>query len=141
MTLAGGAAAFKRLFQLAECERLILHAGVQRFKVGRQARLEGASISRHRKLVAGSESWSVFVVFDHVTGQKFQRFRVSLPMPDQCIEPERKSNPYDSPDRRFLRARRVRLALEAKQINGQHAEHAGVKGDPEPEIRVHLNLI
>jgi hypothetical protein len=62
-------------------------------------------------------------------------------MPDQCIEPERKSNPDCSPDRRFLRTRRVRLALEAKQIDGQHAEHAGVKGDPEPEIRVHLNLI
>ena len=34
-------------------------------------------------------------------------------------------------------SRRVRLALEAKQINGQHAEHRGIKGDPEPEIRVH----
>ena len=37
------------------------------------------------------------------------------------------------------RARRVRLALKAKQIDGQHAEHAGVKGDPEPEIRLHKN--
>jgi hypothetical protein len=27
--------------------------------------------------------------------------------------------------------------LEAKQINSQHSEHAGVKGDPEPEIRMH----
>jgi hypothetical protein len=60
---------------------------------------------------------------------------------DLSIESERKSKPYNSPDRRFLRARRVRLALGAKQINGQHAEHAGVKGDPEPEIRAHLNLI
>ena len=76
-------------------------------------------------------------IFHQVAGQKLQRFRVSLPMPDQCIEPERKRHPNGSPDRRFLRARRVRLALEAKQIDGQHAEHAGVKGDPEPEIRMH----
>jgi hypothetical protein len=27
--------------------------------------------------------------------------------------------------------------LEAKQVDGQHAEHAEVKGDPEPEIRLH----
>jgi hypothetical protein len=33
----------------------------------------------------------------------------------------------------------VRLALEAKQVYGQHAEHTGVKGDPEPKIHMHGN--
>src|SRR4029077_11269973 len=76
-------------------------------------------------------------IFHQVTGQKLQSFRVSFPMPDQCIESKRKRYPNGSPDRRFLRARRVCLALEAKLVDGQHAEHAGVKGDPEPEIRMH----
>ena len=62
---------------------------------------------------------------------------MSLPIPDQRVEPERKSHPDRSPDRRFLRARRVRPALEAKQVYGQHTEHAGVKRDPEPEICIH----
>jgi hypothetical protein len=35
----------------------------------------------------------------------------------------------------------VRLPLEAKQIDTQHAEHACVKGDPEPEIRMHQPLL
>jgi hypothetical protein len=33
----------------------------------------------------------------------------------------------------------VRPALEAKQVDRQHAEDAKVKGDPEPEIRMHQN--
>jgi hypothetical protein len=45
----------------------------------------------------------------------------------------------------FLSGRRRRAQLgnpfaaapETKQIDGQHAEYAGVKGDPEPEIRMH----
>jgi hypothetical protein len=29
--------------------------------------------------------------------------------------------------------------LEAKQVDGQYAEDAAVKGHPEPEIRMHQN--
>jgi len=58
----GGATTFERLLQLGKCECPIFQASVQRLKVGRQARLEGASISRHRKLVTGSDLWSVFAV-------------------------------------------------------------------------------
>jgi hypothetical protein len=76
-------------------------------------------------------------IFHQVAGQKLQRLRGTLPKPDQCIEPERERHPNGSPDRRFLCARCVRLALEAKQVDSQHAEHAGIKDDPEPETRVH----
>ena len=35
----------------------------------------------------------------------------------------------------------MRFAKKGKQINGEHAEHANVTGDPEPEIRLHLVMI
>ena len=35
----------------------------------------------------------------------------------------------------------MRFASEGEQIDSQHAEHAGDKDDPEPEIRVQLITI
>src|SRR4029077_8352603 len=66
-------------------------------------------------------------IFHQVTGQKLQSFCVPLPIPNECIASERKRHPNGSPDRRLLRTRGVRLALEAKQIDSQHAEHTSVK--------------
>src|SRR3712207_9085826 len=48
-------------------------------------------------------------------------------------EEERQRHPDGDPDPRFLRADRVRLAVEHAEVQRQHREHELDEADPEPD--------
>ena len=70
--------------------------------------------------------------FNHVAGKKLHCLESPEKMPDTQVENECESNPNRRPDQRFLQCHHMRFSMKNAEVECEHEQNKGIKGNPKP---------